>query len=50
MKTELEVPLWGRYGFDGSMEVTDACRGAVGLVKQRQKHIRQRIRTCSLIN
>ena len=27
---------WGRYGFDGSIDVPDACRGAVGPVKKRQ--------------
>ena len=25
--------FWGRYGFDGSIEALDACRGAIGLVK-----------------
>lgn len=29
------IHLWGRLGFDGSIETIDACRGAVGLVNKR---------------
>jgi hypothetical protein len=30
------LKLWGRHGFDGSVETLDACRGAIGLVKKWQ--------------
>lgn len=39
----LLLVCWGRSGFDGSLEVLDACRGAIGLVKKWQTQLQNQL-------